>query len=114
PAPRGARDARRLPRRRARAHRGERALHPRRHDRQPSERATARLSVPPRRERRAALPPPSPGAARMKLVKVAAAVVNQTPLDWEGNRKRISAALAAARREAATVVCFPELSISGY
>jgi NAD+ synthase (glutamine-hydrolysing) len=50
----------------------------------------------------------------MKLVRVAAAVVNQTPLDWEGNRRNISAALQEARKERAAVVCFPELCISGY
>ena len=33
----------------------------------------------------------------MKLVKVAAATLNQTPLDWDGNKANISAAIAAAR-----------------
>jgi NAD+ synthase (glutamine-hydrolysing) len=50
----------------------------------------------------------------MKLIKVAAAVVNQTPLAWDGNRDNILAALEAARREGVSVVCFPELCISGY
>ena len=50
----------------------------------------------------------------MKLIKVAAAVVNQTPLAWDGNRDNILGALEAARREGVSVVCFPELCVSGY
>ncbi|MFN8388695.1 MAG: NAD(+) synthase [Bdellovibrionota bacterium] len=50
----------------------------------------------------------------MKLVKVAAAVLNQTPLDWEGNKQRIIEALRAARAQSVSVVCLPELVISGY
>jgi len=50
----------------------------------------------------------------MKLVKVAAAVVNQTPLDWAGNKERILAALRQARDEQASVVCLPELCLTGY
>jgi len=50
----------------------------------------------------------------MKLLKVAAAVLNQTPLDWEGNSARILGAIEAARREGAGVLCLPELCISGY
>lgn len=50
----------------------------------------------------------------MKLVKVAAAVVNQTPLDWEGNERRILEILEKARRQSVSIVCLPELCISGY
>ncbi|MDB6070357.1 MAG: synthetase [Verrucomicrobiales bacterium] len=50
----------------------------------------------------------------MKLIKVAAAVLNQTPLDWTGNASRIRAALAEARRQGASVVCLPELCLTGY
>ena len=50
----------------------------------------------------------------MNCVKVAAAVLNQTPLDWEGNVGRIRAALAAARAAGASLVCLPELAITGY
>ena len=32
-------------------------------------------------------------------IKVAAAVVNQTPLDWLGNRSRLKAVLEQAREE---------------
>jgi NAD+ synthase (glutamine-hydrolysing) len=50
----------------------------------------------------------------MKLIKVAAAVLNQTPLDWAGNQSRILGALATARGQGASVVCLPELCLSGY
>ena len=50
----------------------------------------------------------------MKFIKVAAAVLNQTPLDWEGNKRNILEAIAEARRVGATVCCLPELSICGY
>ncbi|MCA9247674.1 MAG: NAD+ synthetase, partial [Planctomycetales bacterium] len=50
----------------------------------------------------------------MRLVKLAAAALNQTPLDWEGNRANIVAALRAARRQRAAIVCLPELCITGY
>jgi NAD+ synthase (glutamine-hydrolysing) len=50
----------------------------------------------------------------MQLVKVAAAVLNQTPLDWEGNKARILAAIEQARTEQVSVLCLPELCITGY
>ncbi|HTE52465.1 MAG TPA: NAD(+) synthase [Kofleriaceae bacterium] len=50
----------------------------------------------------------------MKLIKVGAAVLNQTPLDWDGNRARIEQAIAAARAERVSILCLPELCISGY
>jgi NAD+ synthase (glutamine-hydrolysing) len=50
----------------------------------------------------------------MKLVRVAAAVINQTPLDWQGNRARILAAIAEARRRGVSILCLPELCITGY
>jgi NAD+ synthase (glutamine-hydrolysing) len=50
----------------------------------------------------------------MKLLRVAAATLNQTPLDWDGNRANIVAAIEAARAEGASVLCLPELCISGY
>ncbi|HEY1601208.1 MAG TPA: NAD(+) synthase [Pirellulales bacterium] len=50
----------------------------------------------------------------MKLVKVSAAVLNQTPLDWNGNRDRILAVIAAAQAERVSILCLPELCISGY
>ncbi|MEX2561406.1 MAG: NAD(+) synthase, partial [Pirellulales bacterium] len=50
----------------------------------------------------------------MKLIKVSAAVLNQTPLDWDGNKQRIVAAIEAARAEQVSLLCLPELCISGY
>ena len=50
----------------------------------------------------------------MKLLKLAAAVLNQTPLDWRGNNERIVAAISEARRAGASVLCLPELCLTGY
>jgi len=50
----------------------------------------------------------------MKLVKLGAAVLNQTPLDWNGNRARILGALQAGRQQEVTVLCLPELCLTGY
>src|SRR3954462_8195687 len=50
----------------------------------------------------------------MKLIKVAAAVLNQTPLDWDGNTRNIVGAIADARAAGASVLCLPELAITGY
>jgi len=50
----------------------------------------------------------------MKPVQVAAAALNQTPLDWDGNQRRILAAIASARDAQASIVCLPELCITGY
>ena len=50
----------------------------------------------------------------MKLIKVGAAVLNQTPLDWAGNKRRIESAIETARASGVTVLCLPELCITGY
>jgi NAD+ synthase (glutamine-hydrolysing) len=50
----------------------------------------------------------------MRLIKVAAATLNQTPLDWNGNKANILAALDAARSGGVSVLCLPELCITGY
>lgn len=50
----------------------------------------------------------------MKLIKVAAAVLNQTPLAWESNRDNIIRAIEAARAAQVQVLCLPELCITGY
>ena len=50
----------------------------------------------------------------MKLLKLAAAAVNQTPLDWHGNKTNLLAAIESARALGAAVLCLPELSICGY
>lgn len=51
---------------------------------------------------------------KMKLIKVAAGIINQTPLDWEGNKKNIISAIKEARRQEASLLCLPELCITGY
>lgn len=50
----------------------------------------------------------------MKLIKAAAAVLNQTPLAWDENRRNIMAALQAARDGAISLLCLPELCLTGY
>ena len=43
----------------------------------------------------------------MKLLKVAAGVLNQTPLDWEGNRDNIAKAIEDARQRDVSLLCLP-------
>lgn len=50
----------------------------------------------------------------MQLIKIAAGVLNQTPLDWDGNQRNISNAIEAARAQRVTVLCLPELCLTGY
>ncbi|GAB3761144.1 NAD(+) synthase [Spirosoma pomorum] len=50
----------------------------------------------------------------MKLLKVAAGVLNQTPLDWEHNKQNIINAIEEAQRQKISLLCLPELCISGY
>ncbi|MBZ0233552.1 MAG: NAD+ synthetase, partial [Deltaproteobacteria bacterium] len=50
----------------------------------------------------------------MKLIKVAAACLNQTPFDWERNLGNIREAIRRARAEDVSVLCLPELCITGY
>ena len=50
----------------------------------------------------------------MQLLKVGAAVLNQTPLAWESNKAHILAAIEAARSERVSLLCLPELCITGY
>ena len=50
----------------------------------------------------------------MKLIKAGAAVLNQTPLAWEGNKANILRAIAEARAAGVTLLCLPELCITGY
>ncbi len=49
----------------------------------------------------------------MFLVKVAAGVLNQTPLDWDANRAHILGAIHDARQAGASILCLPELCITG-
>src|SRR5437870_8078890 len=50
----------------------------------------------------------------MKLIHVAAAVLNQTPLDWQHNSANVRQAIQVARDRGAVVVCLPELCLTGY
>src|SRR5436190_4676700 len=50
----------------------------------------------------------------MQLIKVAAAELNQTPLDWDANRAHIIAAIDDARRQQVGLLCLPELCVTGY
>lgn len=50
----------------------------------------------------------------MRLIRVAGAALNQTPLDWHGNLTRILAAIDQARQQQASLLCLPELCITGY
>ncbi|MFT7580741.1 MAG: NAD+ synthase (glutamine-hydrolyzing) [Myxococcota bacterium] len=50
----------------------------------------------------------------MKLVKVGAAILNQTPLGWAVNVANILAAIAEAREAGVSLLCLPEMCITGY
>jgi len=50
----------------------------------------------------------------MKLIKVGAAVLNQTPLDWPANKANILAAIEQARAQQVSVLCMPEMCLCGY
>lgn len=50
----------------------------------------------------------------MTRIRIAAAHLNQTPLDWEGNLVRLEGALEGARSRGAGFLCLPELAITGY
>jgi NAD+ synthase (glutamine-hydrolysing) len=50
----------------------------------------------------------------MRLVKVAVACVNQTPFDWDENFAHLKNSIEHARAEGATMLCLPELAITGY
>ena len=47
-------------------------------------------------------------------IRVAAAVLNQTPLDWDGNRDNILQAIESARQQGVSLLCLPEMCITGY
>lgn len=40
--------------------------------------------------------------------------MNQTPLDWDGNLRRILAVIEEARKQGVSLLCLPELAITGY
>jgi NAD+ synthase (glutamine-hydrolysing) len=47
-------------------------------------------------------------------IKVATASLNQTPLDWAGNQRRIEAVLRQAQGERVSLLVLPELCTTGY
>lgn len=50
----------------------------------------------------------------MTKIRIAAGALNQIPLDWDGNRNRIIAAIRRAQDAGVGLLCLPELCISGY
>jgi NAD+ synthase (glutamine-hydrolysing) len=50
----------------------------------------------------------------MRFVHVAVAALNQTPLAWRQNLDNVLSAIDAARDAGATVLCLPELCLTGY
>jgi len=50
----------------------------------------------------------------VKRVKIGAAFLNQTPLDWDANLEHLDAALELARQRGVGFLCLPELAITGY
>ena len=47
-------------------------------------------------------------------ITVGGAALNQTPLDWEGNKQNIIYAIEYARMNDVQLLCLPELAITGY
>lgn len=50
----------------------------------------------------------------MNLYKVGGAELNQTPLDWNNNFQNILQAINTAKEENVSILCLPELCLSGY
>jgi len=50
----------------------------------------------------------------VKSIGFGVGVLNQTPLDWKGNQKRISEAILRARDDGVSLLCLPEMCIPGY
>ncbi len=50
----------------------------------------------------------------MQLIKVAGAVLNQTPLAWDSNLKNILQSIKEAKEQNISILCLPELCITGY
>jgi NAD+ synthase (glutamine-hydrolysing) len=50
----------------------------------------------------------------MRRLRLGAGILNQTPLDWDGNLSRILEAISQARQRHVQVLCLPELCITGY
>lgn len=51
---------------------------------------------------------------KLRTIKLAGAAVNQIPFHWKNNKANILAAIEAAKKEKAKLLCLPELCITGY
>ena len=47
-------------------------------------------------------------------MKIAGTTVNQTPMDWKKNTSNILRAIEQAKKQSVKLLCFPELTITGY
>ncbi len=50
----------------------------------------------------------------MQPIKIAAAALNQTPLDWDHNARNIRIAIDLAKEDSVGILCLPEMCITGY
>lgn len=50
----------------------------------------------------------------MSNTRIAGATLNQTPLDWKGNKARILQVIENAKSNDVDILCLPELAITGY
>jgi NAD+ synthase (glutamine-hydrolysing) len=50
----------------------------------------------------------------MKLIKVAAGVLNQIPMAWKHNQTNIINAITEAKAQHVSILCLPELCLTGY
>jgi NAD+ synthase (glutamine-hydrolysing) len=50
----------------------------------------------------------------MPKIHVAAGVLNQTPLDWEGNYQRILGVIEQVQKVGVNLLCLPEMCLTGY
>jgi len=49
-----------------------------------------------------------------RIIKIAGATLNQTPIDWANNVDNILSAIEAAKADGVKILCLPELCITGY
>ena len=49
-----------------------------------------------------------------RTLKIGGATVNQTPIDWKNNVANIIEAIEAAKKENVSILCLPELCLTGY
>ncbi|MDB5273804.1 MAG: glutamine-dependent synthetase [Chitinophagaceae bacterium] len=50
----------------------------------------------------------------MSFLRIGGAALNQTPIDWDNNQHNIVQAIALARQDAVSILCLPELCLTGY